>query len=56
MKRHTLITTSRWTEWWNAIANKESVQINELNSSLARKMHFNHIFKERFWSLVNMLE
>ena len=27
--RHTVITTSRWTEWWNVIANKESIQINE---------------------------
>ena len=27
--RYTVITTSRWTEWWNVIANKESVQINK---------------------------
>lgn len=27
--RHTAITTSRWTVWWNMIANKEKVQINK---------------------------
>lgn len=48
--RHTVITTSRWTEWWNVIANKESIQINE--HILAKKNPKNKKTQNQMFSAV----
>lgn len=42
--RYTVITTSRWTEWWNVIANKESVQINKHILTKKKKNPQNQMF------------
>jgi len=44
MLRYTVITTSRWTEWWNVIANKESVQNKQAYPCKEKKNPQNQMF------------